>query len=606
MSSRVSANEGVKLILSRKRFAMVLMFWVICFGFASGSVLADSGDSARAAGRVDPNQHQKRIALVLGNGAYTSISTLDNPLNDARAMAKALRALGFEVIDAYDQKLSGMLAAVQRFEAALTADAVGLFYYAGHGVGIQGANYLLPIEADVNSPQSVKYESVNVNMILEVMESANNGINIILLDACRNNPFKTGSRNIAGGLFKLEMPRGTFVSFATMAGAVAEDGETEHSTYTRHILQEMMTPDQSIQQMFTKVAEAVKTNTGGEQVPARWDTLSGYFSFLETRSRSEQAVAAILESMEGYARLSVIDQTTLDDAKIRFDQLRVLSPDHPFLSQQSAVLGDLRARLIEALLNRSDLSGVDVAELKQHFTHLALLVPDHPLLARQDTVIEALYLHKIDSAIAGKQLNSAKSLCGSAKEALASVRSVTLKCSVLNEAHEKAPREQETELSAEYKTSIEKQAIRFQHSEMNCAAERFRKIKANFKQAGQNTVLAEEYVKDACSGQDWLYVGVSGSLDQAVRVCRSFQNNWRLFSYEDFKKLLTVERYPGQGGMLDVGFFPQDDSLGPQHSFWTSTRERGRYVIANGVSGQARQTIDKFKTAKVICTRTAS
>lgn len=163
----------------------------------------------RGAGVKSKTDSQARTALIIGNGSYTD-APLKNPLNDATDMAAALKTLGFEVLSYTNLDQNGMKKAIRDFGAKLrTKGGVGLFYYAGHGVQVKGANYLIPVSAQVNTEEEVEYESVEVGLVLAQMESANNNMNIVILDACRNNPFARSFRSADKGLASIDAPSGT-------------------------------------------------------------------------------------------------------------------------------------------------------------------------------------------------------------------------------------------------------------------------------------------------------------------------------------------------------------------------------------------------------------
>ena len=185
---------------------------------------------------------EQRTALVIGNSAYES-GNLTNPVNDAADMASALKRLGFEVILKKNIHHRDMEEAIEDFGNRLKRGGVGLFYYAGHGIQINGVNYLIPIGAKIKKESDVKFEAVDANRILEEMGYANNGLNIIILDACRDNPFAHSFRSSSRGLAIISSaPEGSFISYATGPGQVAMDGETRNSPYTAALLKNMNIP----------------------------------------------------------------------------------------------------------------------------------------------------------------------------------------------------------------------------------------------------------------------------------------------------------------------------------------------------------------------------
>ena len=179
-----------------------------------------------------PSFAEKRIALVIGNGAYPKFGVLKNPPNDAKLMARTLRSLGFEVIERIDANQKGMKKAIKAFGSKLEAggkDAVGLFYYAGHGVQVGGENFLIPVNADIQTEADVDIEAVSANDVQGYMAFAGNDLNIIIMDACRNNPFKRSFRSASRGLAKMDASKGTLIAYATSPGDVAADGKGANS-----------------------------------------------------------------------------------------------------------------------------------------------------------------------------------------------------------------------------------------------------------------------------------------------------------------------------------------------------------------------------------------
>lgn len=224
-------------------------------------------------------QMQSRIALVIGNGAYAD-APLRNPANDAKDIAAKLRDLGFQVIERLDADRQTMRLALREFEQQLRQQrGVGLFYYAGHGVQIKGQNYLIPVGVDIRQEFEIPDEGVDADAVLRAMESADNGLNIVILDACRNNPFarSLGSR----GLARMDGPAGTFIAYATAPGAISLDGSAgRNSPYTRSLLAAMSIPGLGLEQIFKQVLVAVEQETGGRQIPWVASSLRGDFYFI--------------------------------------------------------------------------------------------------------------------------------------------------------------------------------------------------------------------------------------------------------------------------------------------------------------------------------------
>lgn len=223
------------------------------------------------------NKPQRRLALVIGNSAYANTRDfLPNPVNDATDITTALREMGFEVITSTNATRQKMDAAIADFGTRLKNYNLGFFYYAGHGVQIDGENYLVPIDAALKSQGEVIYECYPVGRILAKMEDAAIQANVIVLDACRDNPFsRSWSRSlVSGGLASINAPQGTFIGFATSPGAKAADGEGRNGVYTAALLEHLRKPNQTIDQLFNAVSGSVKKKTNSQQVPWKTSSLS--------------------------------------------------------------------------------------------------------------------------------------------------------------------------------------------------------------------------------------------------------------------------------------------------------------------------------------------
>ncbi len=221
-----------------------------------------------------------RTALVIGNSDYIQ-SPLKNPVNDAKAMAASLKQLGFQVDLQLNAGQEQMETAIDSFGRRLTSGAqVALFYYAGHGVQVDGENYLIPIDAKIARQSDVRYKAVNIGQILGAMSEAKDNLNIVILDACRDNPLPRSFRSASRGLARLEGPKGTIIGFATSPGSVAADGEGDNGVYTKHLLANMSRPGISIEQVFKKVLQGVNKETKGKQTPWTESSFTGDFSFL--------------------------------------------------------------------------------------------------------------------------------------------------------------------------------------------------------------------------------------------------------------------------------------------------------------------------------------
>ena len=226
-----------------------------------------------------PFGSERRVALIIGNAAYQHTATLRNPVNDARAMAETLCTLGFQVILKTNTTLDTMADAVFQFGEQLKGGGIGLFYYSGHGAQVKGENYLIPVDADLRREDEVKRKTLNVRDVLEKMDEAKSHLNLVFLDACRNNPFPRTFRSATRGLANMNAPGGTLLVFATNPDNVASDGTGDNSPFTKHLLRFIRQPDLEVGMLLRRVRTAVKEETKGEQVPWENGAIEGEFYF---------------------------------------------------------------------------------------------------------------------------------------------------------------------------------------------------------------------------------------------------------------------------------------------------------------------------------------
>ena len=281
-----------------------------------------------------------RIALIVGNGAYSTISPLENPVSDAELMARSLEDVGFRVTLLTDADLATFKGAVADFGRALRdagPDATGLFYYAGHGVQSFGANYLLPTDTRVTDPADLDFVALEAQSVLRQMFSARNRTNIVILDACRNNPFENIPDFGDNGLAEMKAPTGTFLAYATEPGGVALDGTGSNSPFSAALAREMRTPGRPIEEVFRNVRVAVLQETGGAQTP--WDTssLTTEFAFVEAEPVDPALIAA---------------QELWEGVKATNDPLQVMLflrgyGDSPFADEARNLLATLVAREVQ-------------------------------------------------------------------------------------------------------------------------------------------------------------------------------------------------------------------------------------------------------------------
>lgn len=221
---------------------------------------------------VAQSQPPARLALVIGNSRYLH-GPLVNPGNDAQAIATQLQQAGFAVTLKLDSGRQAMTEAIRTFGEQLKArQAIGVFYYAGHGLQLNWRNFLVPVDARIRNPGEIAAQAVDVGLLLEQLERARNPLNVVILDACRNNPFGPDFRTADRGLSQLDAPPGTLLAFATAPGNTAEDGEGSNGLYTGHLLKEMRIPGTRIEDIFKRVRLAVRRQSEGAQIP--WESTS--------------------------------------------------------------------------------------------------------------------------------------------------------------------------------------------------------------------------------------------------------------------------------------------------------------------------------------------
>jgi formylglycine-generating enzyme required for sulfatase activity len=268
------------------RLLSILVLGSICMGllFAPCSAADNRGlirrNSDTSASTGD------RVALVIGNAAYKNVTPLSNTINDAVIMADALKSLGFELVGGKAQTnldKGGLDNVIRKFGETIKGKRVAFLYYSGHGVQVDGRNYLVPTSANVVSKTDAKYELVNVDNVLDDMNASGTKVNIIVLDACRNNPFgDKGLRGTGSGLASMDAPKGTMVAYATGPGKTAADGAGKNSPYTEALARIIIQPGLAIEDVFREVSKDVQTKTGGAQVPWKMDSLTEKFYFKVT------------------------------------------------------------------------------------------------------------------------------------------------------------------------------------------------------------------------------------------------------------------------------------------------------------------------------------
>lgn len=273
-SHTITLDEGVNVVRVFRNGKCVIERPVVYQKALARGQGMEAGGMARTLDVSEPAMLRK-AALVIGNSNYR-MSPLRNPQNDATDVAAKLRSIGFDVTLETNLNLVGFENAVSDFGKKVQDYDVALFFYAGHGVQVSGENYLVPTDAMISSESDVKYKCENANMVLDVMEESNVRLKIMILDACRNNPF---ARSLGRGLASMNSSSGTFLAFATSPGDIALDGKTRNSPYTSAILQHITTPGISIYECFQNIGEQVNNDTRGHQNPWISASLRSMFYF---------------------------------------------------------------------------------------------------------------------------------------------------------------------------------------------------------------------------------------------------------------------------------------------------------------------------------------
>ena len=236
----------------------------------------------RTIGGQKTDKFGKRLALVVGCNQYEHAGELKNPLNDARTMKGKLETLGFTVILRENPSLRDLKMAVDDFGIELKNHyGVGLFYFAGHGIQVDGLNYLVPVEANLMAERFVEYDCLRADRVLGHMEQCETDVNIVILDACRNNPFeRSWGRGATGrGLAMMDAPQGSFIAYATAPGKTASDGEGQNGLYTEFLSQEIGAKNLPVTQLFQRIRKGVMGKSNNQQIPWEATSLTSDFYF---------------------------------------------------------------------------------------------------------------------------------------------------------------------------------------------------------------------------------------------------------------------------------------------------------------------------------------
>jgi hypothetical protein len=231
-----------------------------------------------------PNQAVTRLALVIGNSAYQA-SPLKNPSKDATDVASFLRSVGFEVIELYDADLNSFRSLSDKFVEKAQRYDVAMFFYSGHGIEINGQNYLVPVDADIQKDEEIPRQAINATDLLRKIEMKRKGTNIFIVDACRNTPIFSSYRSPLKGLGKMDAGSGSLIAFSTAPGQVASDGNGRNSPYTSTLLEELKKPGRTIEEILKSTSRVVSQRSGGRQIPWYNSSLTEDFYFINDSNR---------------------------------------------------------------------------------------------------------------------------------------------------------------------------------------------------------------------------------------------------------------------------------------------------------------------------------
>ena len=322
--------------------------------------LALSAVAVPTEAQASDNEH--RVALVIGNSAYPG-APLANPVHDAQAMAARLREVHFDVIALENGTQNSMRQAIVEFSNKLNKDTVSLFYYAGHGMQVNGHNYLIPIDATISTEQTAPVTNIDVDVVISQMSMAKSRVNLVILDACRDNPFERRFRSQSGGLASIDAPSGTLIAYATAPGKVANDGDTGNGLYTSELIRAIDQPGIKVEDVFKRVRIRVMDRSNDYQTPWESSSLTGDFYFNGSPTSAAptlQAAATPTPTPQGGtpADREVVLWTSVKDSKnpalIRtyLDQF----PQGTFAGAAKVMIDDLKKSQVAAAPTKQDVA----------------------------------------------------------------------------------------------------------------------------------------------------------------------------------------------------------------------------------------------------------
>lgn len=334
-------------LFKRALMGACLLASLMAFGSAGSARAEEKATNAgTAVGLTGPEQ---RVALVIGNSNYRNVAHLPNPANDAKAVAQLLNSAGFEVISAADLTHNQMIQAIQDFSAKIAGrgpNTVAMVYYAGHGVQLAGENYLIPVDAKISSEPDLVNDSVRLVDVMATLEAIPSRMRIVILDACRNNPFP--SLDDAGrGLAIVDAPNGSIVGYSTAPGTEALDGSGDHSPYTAAFLRLAHEKNVPIEQLFKRIRLDVNNSTDGRQTPWESSSLTSDFYFFgdtavaATRAPARETAAYAASDLPSRAARQAYDYVLAQNSVDDYQEFIRLYPHDPLCNRIRTLLAGL-------------------------------------------------------------------------------------------------------------------------------------------------------------------------------------------------------------------------------------------------------------------------
>ncbi|MBT1515111.1 caspase family protein [Bradyrhizobium sp. SRL28] len=317
--------------------------------FSAGAAFAEAPNVDIRNGMQTPPAEQ-RVALVIGNSNYQTAPKLANPGNDAQSMAQLLNTAGFEVTQATDLARSEMVRVVQDFSAKVAErgpGAVAMIYYAGHGVQVAGENYLLPVDAKISAPSDLDGNSLRLVDLMGTLESIQSRMRIVVLDACRNNPFPEVN-DTGRGLAIVDAPNGSIVGYSTAPGMEAQDGDGNHSPYTSAFLNIAREPNLPIEQLFKRVRLEVNNTTKGKQTPWESSSLTSDFYFFgdtavaSGRAPDRRPIMQAAANLPSRSVRQAYDYVLSEGSPEYYEEFIRLYPHDPLCDHIRVLLGNLQ------------------------------------------------------------------------------------------------------------------------------------------------------------------------------------------------------------------------------------------------------------------------